>query len=511
MKGERWWVGMERAREILRLFEQGANKTEIARAVGVTRATVRDYLTRAAAGGLAYADTLQMSESELLSRFEKSSPGRKIKDKTIDHEWIKRELSRKGVTLLLLWEEYLREHPDGYSYSQFCERYGEWRKDRKTPLRREYPAGKFLFVDYAGMKMPITDRASGDVRHVAVFVAALGASHKLYAEATDDQKLSNWLESHVRAFEFFGGVPEVVVPDNLKSAVLKACRYDPELNPSYRELAEHYNLAVVPARPYKPQDKAKVETGVRIVEERILASLRDRAFYSLAELNAAIKELLAVLNARPMKIYGKCRDELFIELDFPALKPLPVSPYRFAEWKRAKVNIDYHIEFARHYYSVPYQFRHQEVWIRASARNVEVFKDGERIAYHLRDDNRARHTTKKEHMPPSHQYMADWNPVRFLDWAATIGKETRAQVAALLGSREHPEQAFRACLGLLRLSKQFGTDRLEAACLKANALGIASFKSVKSMLETGRERVNENKSTRPCLTHRNIRGTTQFH
>lgn len=514
MKIQGGWLGMERVREIVRLFEKGATKTEIARAVGVTRATVRDYLSRAAAAGLSASDLSMMSSEALRERFEKAAPGRKVKDASIDFDWLRGELSRKGVTLLLLWEEYLRDHPDGYSYSQFCERYNEWRKRQKMPFRKEYPAGKFLFVDYAGQKMTVMSRDTGIRREVSVFVAALGASHRLYCEATEDQTVASWLSSHVRAFEFFGGVPEVTVPDNLKSGVKSPCRYDPELNPSYRDLAEHYQTAVVPARPYKPQDKAKVETGVRIIEQRVLAPLRDRVFFSLSELNSALWEELSRLNVRPMQEYGKSRDELFLELDRPALTPLPPTPYRFAEWKKAKVNIDYHIEFKKHYYSVPYQFRHEYVWVRAGERNVEVFRDGERIAYHLRDDTPGRHTTVEAHMPPSHRYVSEWTPVRFFDWAGTIGKETQAQVQALLGSRQHAEQAYRACLGLLRLAKKFGNSRLEAACLKANALGIASFRSVKSMLETGNEKLDRTavgKSSSPCLTHRNIRGASQLH
>lgn len=507
------WLGMERVKEVLRLWEIGANKTEIARAVGATRATVRDYLSRAKAAGLSHAAAAELSSSELRTLFEKDLPGRRIKDREIDYGHLLRELSRKGVTLMLLWEEYLQNNPDGYSYAQFCVRFREWQQSQKLSMRRHYRAGEVTFVDYAGMKMGIFDRTTNELLFEApIFVATLAVSNRTYAEATENASMVHWLGSHERAFQYFGGVTEQVIPDNVKTGVKEACHYDPELNPTYRDFAEHYKIAVLPARPDSPKDKAKVEKGVQVVERRILARLRDRRFYSVAELNEAIWALLAELDEREMQGYGMSRRELFEATDKPALQPLPATPYRFVTWKKAKVNIDYHVEVKRHWYSVPYQLIHKRVDIRLAEHTVEVLYEGRRVALHVRDDTPGRHTTLPDHMPPSHHYMQGWTPSRLLHWAGTIGAETKKQVHSLLLERARPEHAYRACLGLLGLEKKYGKDRVEAACAKANRLGIISMRSIKNMLFTGADRVAEAEPQTPAiLQHRNIRGDTEFH
>ena len=509
-----WWLGMERVKEVLRLWELGANKTEIAQAVGTTRFTVRDYLSRAKAAGLTYRAAAELGAAELRALFEKALPGRRVKDTELDYLHIQKEMTRKSVTLLLLWEEYLRERPDGYSYAQFCKRYQLWRQGNKLSMRRHYRAGEVMFVDYAGMKVGIYDRGTGELLFEApIFVATLGASNRIYAEATEDATLVHWIGSHVRAFEYIGGVTEHVTPDNPKTGVKEACFYDPELNPTYRELGEHYKVAILPARPRKPKDKAKVEKGVQVVEQRILARLRDRKFYSVPELNEALWALLAELDEREMQGYGMSRRALFEATDKTALRPLPATPYRFASWKKATVNIDYHVEMKRHWYSVPFQLIHKRVGVRLTEHTVEVFFEGRRVAAHVRDDSPGRHTTVKEHMPPSHQYMQGWTPSRFLQWAGKMGAETKAQVNSLLLSKERPEHSYRACLGLLGLEKKYGKERLEAACAKANRLGIVSMRSVKNMLATGADRVAdaEPQPAAPPLRHSNIRGDTEFH
>jgi len=509
---QRGWIGMERVREIFRLAETGMSMTAIGRSVGVSRQTVRSYLSGGKAFGLSYEQVKEMSAEELSKSFEKRRAGRRVKDANLDYQHLRRELSRKGVTLLLLWEEYLREHPTGYSYSQFCERYNQWRKGTELSMRQHHRAGEKMFIDYAGQTIPIIDRESGTRREASIFVSVLGASNYTFAEATGGESLKHWLGSRVRAFEFYAGVPEIGVPDNLKSGVKSPCRYDPEINQSYRDLAEHYGIAIVPARVRKPKDKAKVEGAVRIVSQRILAALRDRTFYSLDELNAAIKVLLVALNERPMKGYaGASRKELFEELDKPVLKPLPQSPYQLKAWKQAKVNIDYHIEIKRHYYSVPYQLIHKQVNARIGERTIEVFYDGRRVAMHRRDDTPGRATTSSEHMPPSHRYMQGWTPSRFLRWAIKIGPETRHQVDALLGSRQHPEQSYRACLGLLSLAKKFGAHRLETACGKANHYHLVSQRRIRIMLQTGSEKMQEKPAPHNPVSHSNIRGSNQFH
>jgi len=512
-KNREGWIGMERIREIFRLSEAGLSQTAIGASVGVSRQTVRSYLSAGKAFGLRYEEVREKSEGELRELFEKRRPGRRVKDSRLDYEHLKRELSRKGVTLLLLWEEYLREHPAGYSYSQFCERYNQWRKSTELSMRQHHRAGEKMFIDYAGQTVPIVDRESGELRiKASIFVSALGASNYTFAEATASESLEHWLGSHVRAFEFYGGVPEIGVPDNLKSGVTSPCRYDPAVNLSYRDLAEHYGIAIVPARVRKPKDKAKAENAVRRVTERILAAIRNRTFYSLDELNVAIRGLLVKLNEHPMKGYGgSSRKKLFEELDKPALKPLPHYPYQLKEWKQAKVNIDYHVEVNRHYYSVPYQLIHKQVQVRISERLIEVLREGRRVALHKRDDTPGRATTNSEHMPPSHQYMQGWTPPRFLNWAKKIGPETHHQVNTLLGSRKHPEQSYRACLGLLSLAKKFGELRLEAACKKANHHQIVSQRRIRIMLQTGNEKMQEKPVPHKPVAHSNIRGSNQFH
>lgn len=502
----------KRVVEILRLWGLGKNKSEISRAVSVTRATVRDYVSRASALGLGYEQAKELSDDELSELFEKHGPGRRVKHRELNFEYLHRELSRPGVTRLLLWEEYIRENPEGYGYSQFCLLLQGWQRSEKLSLRRTHKGGEAMEVDYAGQTVPILDRRSGEVLFEAqIFVACLPASNKIFCEATSSQELRHWLGSHVRAFKFFGGVPKSVIPDNLKSGVKNPCFYDPELNPSYRELAEHYQVAVLPARVRKPKDKAKAENAVQQVERRILAPLRDRDFSSVAELNQAIASLLSELNAREMKSYRASRNELFENIDKPALSALPAAAYRFAEWKYAKVNIDYHVEFEGHFYSVPYSHVHSRVEMRIAENTLEVFLGRKRIALHSRNKQRGAHTTCRDHMPKEHRYVQEWSPSRFLSWAEKIGRETKLQIGTLLHSRDHPEQGYRACLGILRLAKKYGPVRLEAACEKANSLGLASYRSINSMLKTGHEKKQQQKQTAIIEQHTNIRGNTHFH
>jgi len=371
------------------------------------------------------------------------------------------ELRKKSVTLCLLWVEYREAHPDGYGYSQFCALYGKWAKRLKPSMRLSHKAGEKLFVDYAGQTVPIVDPHTGEIRHAQIFVATLGASNYSYAEAQWSQELPNWIGGHVRAFAFLDGVPEVVVPDNLKAGVKHPCRYEPDLNPTYQDLADHYGIAVLPTRVRKPKDKAKVEVAVLVVERWILARLRKRKFFSLAELNQAIRQLLEELNNRPMRHLGQSRRELFQSLDQPALKPLPATPYEFAVWKKARVNIDYHVEFDKHYYSVPFSLIHQQVYIRATQHTIQISFKNRCVASHLRSHTRGSHTTVSDHMPPAHQKYADWTPERILRWAETMGPHTTQLIDALFASRKYPQQAFRSCLGILRLGQRYGPDRLE--------------------------------------------------
>jgi transposase len=457
----------------------------------------------------------------LLERLNETDLERLLKDSSLIHlsaakpqpDWtvIHEELRKKSVTLQLLWEEYKVQHPEGYQLTQFCEYYSRWRKKLDLSMRQTHKAGEKMFVDYAGQTVPVTDPQTGVVREAEIFVAVLGASNYTFSEATWDQSLASWTGSHVHAFEYFEGVPEIVVPDNLQSGVSKACRYEPDLNPAYHDMAVHYGTAVIPTRVRRPKDKAKVEAGVQIVERWILAALRNRTFFSLRDLNEAIAQLLEKLNARPFKKLEGSRRSWFEKIERPALRALPETPYALAEWKKARVNIDYHIELEGHYYSVPYGLVHEEVDARYTRTCVEIFFRGKRIASHLRDQRRGRHSTQREHMPKSHQHYLEWTPSRILSWAGQIGEATGKLAERILEIRQHPEQGYRSCLGILRLGKCYGPERLEAASKRALAIGASSYKSIRSILENGldREAMPENL---PALKtqHPNLRGRDYY-
>lgn len=501
---------VESVREILRLKCEGLSGNKIAQSCNRSRASVQKYIKLIDAVSLSYEQSQAMSDDELLLKLG-SEPKSRVREE-LDFEQIHRELSRPGVTLQLLWEEYICSHAQGYSYSNYCLLYRKWRKRQKVTMRQVYKAGEKCFVDYAGQTLKYYDRILKRHQEVQIFVGALGASNYTFAEATEGQDLKSWLGSHERMFEHFGGVTELVVPDNLKSGVTSACRYEPEINKTYHQFAQHYQVAVLPTRARKPQDKAKVEEAVQNVERRILATLRDRSFYSLSEINQAIKELLLELNARVMKTYGCSRAELFERLDQPVLKHLPQHKFEFGKWKTCKVNIDYHIEVERIYYSVPYQLVGEQVEVWVTEKAVSVFKSSKRITQHPVGCNAGKYHTKKEHLPEEHRFVSGWSPDRFINWANKIGPNTAWRVNWLLTSKEHVEQAYRSCLGLLNLETKYGKERLEAAVTKANLVGAPNLKSIKSMLETGQDRVEIDKEqTSTPIEHCNLRGSNYYH
>ena len=505
---------MRKIREVLRLkWECGLSNRAIARSCSTSHSTVGEYLRRAEAAGLTWPLPSGVDEDALFARlFPKPPDSGSRRIPCPDWSWVHAELRKKSVTLRLLWVEYREEHPGGYSYSQFCALYREWAKRLKPSMRLTHKGGEKVFVDYAGHTIPVVDPQTGEVRQAQIFIGVLGASSYTYVEAQWSQQLPNWIGGHVRMFEFFGGVPEIVVPDNLKAGVKHPCRYEPDLNPTYQDLAQHYGVAVIPARVRKPKDKAKAEVGVQVAERWILARLRNRAFFSLADLNQAISELLDPLNGRLMEHLGRSRREFFEMLDQPALKALPEQPYEFAVWKKARVNIDYHIEFGKHYYSVPYSLIHEEVYVRATQSTIEIFFKNRRVASHRRLNVRGRHTTLAAHMPPAHHKYLDWPPERIIGWAETIGPQTARLVQALLESRKHPQQAYRSCLGILRLAKRYGEDRVEAACRRGFPAGICSYKGVKNILDAKLDQVeSEEPSTVVPKTHHNVRGQAYYH
>ena len=447
-----------------------------------------------------------------MRRAEPSPVGAQDQRPQPDWPAIHRELRRPGVTLGLLWEEHRAIHADGYGYSRFCELYRAWEARLSPTMRKSHVAGARTFVDYAGTTLEVIDAATGEVRVCQLFVAVLGASSYTFAEATFTQRLVDWIGSHERAFAFFGGVTAQIVSDNLRAGVAKACFYEPAINRTYAEMAAHYGTAVVPARPRKPRDKAKVEVAVQVATRWIIAKLRHRRFFSLAELNAAISDLLAQLNDRVTRHLGTSRRALFEEIERPALKALPAAPYVYAEWKQCKVSFDYHVEVERHYYSVPHTLLRESVWVRLTARTVEVFHRGQRVAAHLRSSSERRHTTLVEHMPSSHRRYADWTPERIARQAGEIGPNTAALIEIILRERAHPEQGFRAAIGIIRLAKSFGGERLETACERALAIGARSFTSVSSILKNNLDAKRPAPAADgPAIAHSNIRGPRYFH
>jgi transposase len=506
---------MRKIKDVLRLkFETDLSHRRIARCCHVSRPAVAALLSRFEDAGLSWPAAAEMDDATLERRLYPPAPALPATERTApDWPQIHRELRRKGVTLMLLWHEYKAAHPEGVQYSWFCEQYRAWAGKLDVVMRQEHRAGEKLFVDYAGQTAEVVDRRTGEVRQAQIFVAVLGASNYTYAEATWSQQLPDWIGSHVRAFEFLGGTSEVVVPDNLRSGVSKAHRYEPDLNPTYRDLANHYGVAVLPARARRPRDKAKAEAGVLLVERWILAALRNQSFFSLAELNREISRLLKRLNEHPFKKLPGSRQELFEQLDRPALQPLPAQAYAFAEWKKVRVNIDYHVDVEGHYYSVPYQLVRKSLDARYTARTVECFHKGQRVASHIRSLLKGHHTTVAEHMPKSHREYAQWTPQRLIRWAEKTGPATAGVVQSILARRAHPQQGFRSCLGILRLGKSFSDERLEAACRRALKIGSCSYKSIDSILRQGLDRraLPEQQALDLSIEHDNIRGSDYYH
>jgi len=504
---------MAKFREIVRLHELGHNQSAIAQSCGVARSTVQDYIRRASAKGLRYEQLSQMSDSQALEVLGKGKRQVPLKPETIDFARVAVELQRKGVTLALLWQEGLDQGEWQLSYGGFCRRYNQWRAKQKLSMRQVYKGGEKLFVDYCGLTVPVTYPDTGEVVQAQIFVACLGASNYTYAEATPTQELHHWMGSHERAFEFLGGVPRVVVPDNLKSGVTDPCRDEPGINRTYQELATHYGVAVIPARPKKPKDKAKVEKAVQEVERQILAPLRHERFTSFAELNRAIATRLAVLNERVMPSYGLSRQALFEQVDKPALQPLPTQAFVLGQWKSAKVNLDYHIEVAGHYYSVPYPLVRCTVEVKVSEQLVEIFHEHQRIACHPRSRVRYRHTTLPSHMPPEHWAYKVQSKEGFLNWAQQVGVQTKVQVQAIFATKEHQEQAFRTLKGVQSLAREYGKDRLEAACHRANILGLVGLKRLRSLLDKCLDQapLPLPAPAPPAIEHANLRGAQYYY
>ena len=503
---------MRNSREIIRQkWLLGRAHRAIAKSVGVSLGVVTKTLQRASAAGLTW-EAVQGIEDEELERRLYPHAAAEAERPEPDCVWIHRERHRPSVTLELLHHEYLERHPNGLRYTTFCDRYRAWLGRRGLVMLQVHAAGEKVFVDYSGKRPRVVDAATGEVTDVELFVAVLGASNLTYVEASYTQRGPDWIASHVRALEYFGGVPGALVPDQLKSGVTRACLYEPETQRTYEELAEHYGTTVVPARPAHPRDKAKVEVAVQIAQRWLLARIRDEVFHSLGALNARLWELLVDLNARVMRRYGKSRRELFEQMEHAALRPLPATRFEYVDWLKARVNIDYHVAVEGHLYSVPYRLVHERVEARIGADVVEILHGRTRVAAHRRSHVKGAFTTLTEHMPSAHRAHAEWTPSRILSWAGKVGAATRDLCEAILAERPHPEQGFRSCLGILLLGKRYGEVRLEAACNRALRVKARSYRHVESILKNGLDRVaTRDEQTTLSLTHENVRGRDYYH
>jgi transposase len=505
---------MRKIKDVLRLHAAGRSARQIGASVGVGRSTVAEYLRRADVAGLSWPLPEGLDEEALERRLFPPSPpapGRQF----VEADWaaVHRELKRPGVTLALLWDEYRGQHADGYGYSAFCEHYRRWVGRLSPVMRQRHAAGERMFVDYSGTRMSVIDPTTGTARPAEIFIAVMGASNMTYVEAIWSQTLPDWIGAHTRAFATFGAVPALVVSDNLKSGVIRACFYEPEINRSYAEMAAHYGTAILPARPYKPRDKAKVEGAVLLVQRWIIARLRNRRFFSLEELNAAIRDEVARLNTRVSRHLGASRQQLFETLDRPAMQPLPPEPFVHADWLRATVGADYHVRLEGHHYSVPYGLIRQQLWARLTATTVEFFRAGKRVACHRRAaPGDTGTTTLNDHRPLSHRRHAETTPDQLRERAARIGPATAILIDVILRDRPHPEHGFRSCLGILGLARSYGSERVEAACDRALAINTRTMTSVKSILRNRLDgRPPDSSPEAPPITHANIRGAKFFH
>ena len=507
-------LSMRKTREILRLkYAEGFSHRAIARACQAGLGTVNDYISRAERAHVSWPLPEGWSDSDLdAALFPKASTDGPRNGTLPDWAALRVTLRRKSVTRFLLWEEYHRQHPDGYSYSHFCDLFREYCQISDPRMHQVHKAGEKLFVDYAGQTLPVIDCATGEAVQVQIFVAAWGASDYTYAEATWSQTQPDWIGSHVRAFEFFGGCPEILVPDNITTGVKTPCRYEPIMTRSYEEMASYYGVVIIPARVRKPRDKAIVEKHVQMVEQRILAALRDRTFVGLNECNQAIWELLEDLNNRPFQKMPGSRRQMFADLDAPAMFPLPAERYEYAEWTKARLGFNYHLCADHSYYSAPYALIHKELHVRLSQKVVEIFHGSERVASHLRSYIAGHYETEPSHMPSNHREYAEWNPDRIVRWAGSTGPNTAKAVHLILNRHVHPEQAFKSCIGVISLGKKYGPDRLESACARAVSFGCPTYRSLKSILQTKLDtaQLPAAEHDRQIPDHSNIRGAGYY-
>lgn len=505
---------MNKIREIIRL-DQDCNLSQraIARALGISRSVVSEYIRKIKSAGVDYKISQRIDDDTLLEIIEGSRITQSERYQTLREkfEYFTKELKRTGVTLERLWQEYRIEHPDGYGYSQFCYHFQMWRDISEISMHIEHKAGDKAFVDFAGKKLQIVNRATGETTDVEVFVSILGASQLTYAEATLTQQKHDWINANINSIEYFGGVTRAIVPDCMKTAVNKPNPYEPDINPEYEDFARHYGTVILPARPARPKDKALVENAVRLVYSRIYAALRNQTFYSLEDLNLAIREQLNKHNNKPMQRPKVSRKQIFIESEKSALMPLPTERYEIRGFKKIKAQFNYHVYFKDddHYYSVPYEYRGHKLKLIYTQSVIEIFHKNKRIAFHKRDRGKGKYTTIPNHMPKEHRFVNDWSPERFTRWAGNLGENVQVVITHVLDSRKHPEQAFKTCMGILHLSKDYGPIRLDKACRRAASFGLFTYKGIKNILEKNLEDYQMD-TFQSIPNHTNIRGNGYY-
>jgi len=509
-------TNVEKIREILRLcLELNYSLRDTAKALGVSKTTVGEYLAEFKRTGLSYMEIITMSDTEVIELFENSnkSSNPMYEDLSKDFEYMEKELKRTGVTLYLLWEEYRQRQPEGFSYSRFCHYYRMWERRQDPDMHMEHKAGDITYMDFTGKKMHIVDRETGEIGEVESFVSVLGASQLTYVEFVRSQSLEGWIWVNENAFRYYGGATRGITPDNLKSAVTKACNYEPLINETYTDLARHYGTVVLPTRPGKPKDKPLAENGVNLVYQRVFAPLRNMTFFSLRELNEAAWELLEKHNDTPFQKRDTTRRQLFDEIEKSELLPLPVSRYELKRYQVSKVEFNYHVYLKedKHYYSVPYQYTGIKVKTIYTSRAVEVFKDNVRIAIHQRDRRPYRYTTTKQHMPQDHQFVDGWNPHRLVSWAEKMGGSVKEFIQLMLDQREHPQQAFKACLGVLNLGKKYDDEAMQLVCKKAIEINSISQRFIANSLKNKTYKIEDQDPDDMKLPlHENIRGKDNY-
>ena len=515
MEQEMEKISMLKIKEVLRYkYEAKLSARKISRALNVSHTVVNDYIKRFEALSFSYEILMELSDKEIVSKlFDVSSKPSKYP--VPNWSKIHKDLRNKIVTLELLHEEYRKDYPDGhYGYTWFCNHYKAYAKKLSPSMRQIHKSGEKVFIDFSGVRQAIADPRTGEIVYAEIFVAVLGASGYPFVIAVPSQKKSDFIYAHNAMFKAFGGVPELLIPDNLKSAVTKADRYEPDLNPDYEKLAVHYGTAIMPARGYKPKDKGLVENGVKLMQRWLLARLRHTTFYSIAQLNNKINELMPLYRNKKMKRLGVSRQELFDTIDKPALNPLPVHEYEYKELKLLKVSIDYHIQLDHVLYSVPYQLIHKKVEVWFSTKMVSIYFEGKEVATHPRLYKRGAYSTQTAHMSSAHQKYLEWSPGRIMNWGLTIGKQTSKLLQTIMERKPHPEMGYRSCLGLMRTyekykEKEMSEEQLDE--ISAYALRYQKFrlKQIKELLKNP-PKEEEDTAVSLLASHENVRGGSYY-